>query len=255
MTTAPTKGKRRRIDPLTAYTEFQKWGTYAETGRRLQLTRERIRQLLHLGHQQGLFRFRTPHQSNQEVFPELRKLSAREIADRYPHARSVKTLSATLRMSYQTLVKHLPKPCIRTLTRYYATRYKNEIRDRIYQDYVQLEQRLGHHPSDTEIQTHKTGLSQRIRRHWKSIRCFRRYYGIRPPTSQMTLRANTARAREYQRLSDLFQQGPQAAAQFSSALSRDAILSLLREQRIYAVRTGRRVLYYPQRSLRQQLSA
>ena len=255
MLTADLTRKRGTIDPQTAFTAFQRYGTYAETGRHLQLTRERIRQLLLIGQRQGLFVFQPPHQRNQRTLPALRTLTPRQIADKYPDARSVKTLSLTLGISYTTLLKHVPATTIRALTRFYATRSHTRVRDRIYTDYLQLHNQLGHHPSDTEIQQHVTGLSHRIRRHWKSIRRFRSFYGIRPPDSQLSVRASEARAREYTRLTALFQQGPQRASDLTSALTREVLRRLLREQRIYPVQQGRRRLYYWKSLPHQQLSA
>lgn len=255
MTASTTPHKRGTIDPLTAYNAFTKYGSYAETGRQLNLTRERIRQLLKLGVEQELFTFQPLQQRNHNMLPKLRTLSPSKIAAQYPEACSVKSLSTTLKVSYHTLVRHLPKTRIRALTRYYAKRYKQTIRDQIYKDYLRLHTRLGHHPSDTEMQQHTSSLSHRIRRQWTSIRNFRRHYGIRRPTSQITLRATKARADEYQRLTMLFQRGPQPATTFTRALSRETLKRLLDEQRIYAVRNGRRLMYYPQQHQRNALSA
>lgn len=167
---------------------YKEHGTLEAVGREMGLTRERVRQLLVKGSRLGLFEYKP------FTFPYVPK--EKLIAD-YTHFLSLSKVAQINKISPSYLRK--------LMTAYSITHNeldfcaKEARKARCVEQYNRIMDKLGHHPTTTELQATSEGhtLHTRINRLWGSIDAFRQELNIpKPPQGSRSFREDTRRWRE-----------------------------------------------------------
>ena len=167
---------------------YKEHGTLEAVGREMRLTRERVRQLLVKGSRLGLFEYKPfdyPYVPKEKL-----------IAD-YTHLLTLSKVAQINNIS--------PGYLRRLMTAYSITQndldsYAKEVRQaRCVEQYNLIMDKLGHHPTTTELQATSEGhtLHTRINRLWGSIDAFREELNIpKPPQGSRSFREDTKQWRE-----------------------------------------------------------
>lgn len=166
--------KRSHIERLfEVFSLYQALGTLAATGRKVGLSRERVRQLLNKGTALGLFEYRSsspPKVSREEILSDYRR---------------------HLKWKAVARLHHLsPNRLHRLINHYHITEKERRAawlqghKERSLARYDSVVRALGRHPTTTELQRIRPNraLSTKIKNLWGSIALFRKEQNIpRPP--------------------------------------------------------------------------
>ena len=177
---------KRMMEAHKLYTEK---GTLEVAGKHMGITRERVRQLLETGTRHGLFEYKPynyPFVPKEKILDDYKKFlnlndvaSANNITAGYLH----KLLTA-----YNITEENISPARIE--------RHKLNCIDK----YNRIKNKLGHHPTTTELQSTSDGhaLHNRIIRLWGSIDTFRELLNIpKPPQGSQSFREDTKQWREH----------------------------------------------------------
>ena len=157
----------RRVHEL-----YRNLGTLEAAGKELGVTRERVRQLLVRGAQLGLFKYK-PF--------ELPYLPMDKLITDYVTCQSIGRVASLNSISTGYLKKLMTAYGI---TGEILESYRHETRrGRCLDQYNLIAERIGHHPTTTELHATAAGrrLHTRIRREWGSIDAFREHLNIPKP--------------------------------------------------------------------------
>lgn len=150
--------------------------TLGKVAAKLNLTRERVRQLLELGNKAKLF-----------IYKPYREIKLEKLINKVPKADIVKELVLSGNCKNIETNYNLKQSDINKLSDYYSidSGYikrlrRNKIDLKQYQDIVDF---LGHHPTTTELakKSEWRALWYRISRNWGGFDNFRKEYGIPTP--------------------------------------------------------------------------
>lgn len=151
---------------------YEELGTLEEVGKRMGITRERVRQLLARGTALGLFEYRPynyPYVSKDKIISD------------FVESRSLGQVARINGISQGYLKKLLTAYSI-SQADLSAFRKKGQ-KGRCVKEYSAFRDRYGHHPTTTELQSTSKGhaISTRICRLWGSIDAFRKELDIPAP--------------------------------------------------------------------------
>jgi len=166
---------------------YDKSMSLAETGKKLSLSRERVRQLLTQGSQAGLFTYE-PKRKKQEREARKKQEYLREYSKMvrslgyhpgFSETRKRKDLAkvqeglATILGGIDNVRKLLPEYKVKLKKRQFPT--LEQRKQRCIKEYNQARADLGHYPSSTELSSEKKGnaLYVRIRKIWGSFVIFK----------------------------------------------------------------------------------
>jgi hypothetical protein len=157
---------------LLVYQLYQEKGSLEKVGRIMNLSRERIRQLLEKGTELGLFEYR---KLNKLPLPNVQKA---KFMEDYKNLLSLKEVAEKNNISIAQIYKlldfyHVGSEELDTIR-------IREKKSKCINQYFSIADRLGHPPSTRELQKTSEGnyLSFKILRLWGSIHIFRRELNI-----------------------------------------------------------------------------
>lgn len=166
-----------------AHVLYEEYGTLEAAGREMGLTRERVRQLLAKGSQLGLFEYK-PFE-----YPYVPK--EKLIAD-YAHFLTLSKVAQINKISLGYLRKLMTAYSI---TQNDLDSYAKGVRQAgCVEQYNRIMNRLGHHPTTTDLQATSEGqtLCRRIGRLWGTIDAFREQLNIpKPPQGSRSIKEDT----------------------------------------------------------------
>jgi plasmid maintenance system antidote protein VapI len=165
-----TAPKAERLKQVFMY--YKQYRSLERVGKKMGITRERVRQLLVEGTRLGLFEYKP---FNYSYIPKEKIISD------YANLLSLNKVAKINHVSPSYLKK--------LMTAYSITEKELEIleretrRARCVEEYALIKQRLGHHPTTTELQNTRAGhkLHSRINRYWGTINAFRESLNIPKP--------------------------------------------------------------------------
>jgi AraC-like DNA-binding protein len=167
---------------------YQELGTLAAVGKKIGVTRERVRQLLEKGTKLGLFEYKPfdyPYVAKEKILADYKdQLSLGRVS-------KVNAITSTYLRKLLTAYG-ITEEKLRSL---WIEGQKAKCR----RQYNVIQNQLGHHPTTTELQNSKSWryLSIKITRLWGSIDSFRDELDIpRPPKGSPTFNQDTQRWRE-----------------------------------------------------------
>lgn len=170
----PSEDQAKRL--LLVKSLYDQFKTLEEVASRLNLTRERVRQLLKKGHEYKLFQYEVT--SEKEFKRVLAKISSADLINEIKSQSNRFQRCENLGISMNDYFKLLKHYQIDTQDYLMSARLK-----RYLVRYSGIVDKLGHHPSTTEMQA-KTGwraIYSAIERLWGSIDKFRSEFGIEKP--------------------------------------------------------------------------
>lgn len=166
--------KKNRI--LTTAKIYSETKSLTVTGQKLNLTRERVRQVLLEGQKMGLIQYTPSDTLKKDDFNSLiekypRTELVHKIIEAGTRAKAIENLGLD-QLTGKQLIKH-----------YNITRQdylSDTFRNKYMADYVKLFNELGHHPSVTELQEDKKTriLYNALCRYWGGIENFRKEFGV-----------------------------------------------------------------------------
>ncbi len=155
---------------------YEEFGTLAAVGTRLRLTRERVRQLLNIGKNLGLFEYKP------RAKPDLtQRISRGHLLEVYAEQPRLQTVARYFHVSLRDLAILLRIYSISQLQlRQIRT---NKVRAKSIAEYNAVKDTLGHHPTTTEMFKNPQWrtLVARIQKVWGSFAAFRQELGIPKP--------------------------------------------------------------------------
>lgn len=170
----PTPEQKSRI--IEVKNLYESLGSLQAVASQLGMTRERVRQILRKGEDYGLIDYTLARERKIEIL--TREISKDRLIDAIIFNKNKQGVCEKLNFSeydYDRLVKHYniqPQKII-VEARYIRCRF----------EYERLVEKLGHHPTATEMQAtnNSRALYARIERFWEGIDNFRKEYNIQKP--------------------------------------------------------------------------
>ena len=157
---------------LTIYRLYKEHGSLDKVGKRLGLSRERIRQLLNKGAKLGLFDYQ---KMKQKPLPDISK---ERLLEDYHNFLRLSEVAKHNDISSDQLTKLLQFHQItkKTLN---AIKIKRQ-KEKCVEQYYKIVEQIGRHPSTAELQRTSRGnyISDKIIRFWESIHIFRQKFNI-----------------------------------------------------------------------------
>jgi Fe2+ or Zn2+ uptake regulation protein len=156
---------------------YAKTKSLAETGRQLNLSKERIRQILHAGMEKGVIDYVPAQDRQHEKFATLKMTYPREkivelLKEHQNIVKAFRIMGVTTHIGKELLALH-------NITRhdYHLDRFKAKYMAK----YMELFEKLGHHPSTTELQakTENRVLYNALCKYWGGIQQFRAEFGVK----------------------------------------------------------------------------
>jgi hypothetical protein len=171
-----------------AYELYIELGTLEAAGGELGVTRERVRQLIRRGVEHGLF--------ESPIGREPLSISPQSFLDLIAKHGSLSRVARHLAVAKGKLDSWRRESAVSNDDlRLALSRYR---KSECLREYNELVERVGHHPTTTELEFRIPGaraLYARIARHWPSFAAFRRELGIAPPAAgNPNIRRDTAAA-------------------------------------------------------------
>jgi AraC-like DNA-binding protein len=167
---------------------YEKFLTLQKTAEQLNISRERVRQLLNEGEKYDLFQYKRRE-------PKFKRLL--QIYDRKSLIKEIELLK------YQSKIckkLHIARLTFKKLVKHYNINYKayyleyskenlEKKKSKYLAKYSQIVDTLGYHPSTTEMNTNKEWRTVwiMIRHYWGSMANFRREQGIEKPNYRRSL--------------------------------------------------------------------
>lgn len=198
----PALWKRSSVERLLeVYRLYQQKGTLQAVGGELGLSRERVRQLLRIGMEAGLFEYKPSNRLTREI-----SITKEKILDDYECLLNLKAVAQANKVSRSHLCRllkfHRIADCdlkqrrIAGKKRLCIARYDTVVRS------------LGYHPTTTELQQVRStrSIGAQIRKFWGSIDVFRAERGIE--LLQCRRRVGTRRIAECWRPAPAGESGP-----------------------------------------------
>lgn len=156
---------------------YQKTKSLTETGKQLNLSKERIRQILKAGKEKGIIDYTPSWSRSTETFDNLTKTYSRDkvIEILKEHKNIIKAFRV------MGINNHIGKELLafHRITRndYHIDRFKAKY----MAQYIQVFETLGHHPSTTELQstTKNRVLYHALCKYWGGIQQFRAEFGVK----------------------------------------------------------------------------
>lgn len=155
---------------------YEETKSLTATGKQINLSKERVRQMLLEGKQMGLIDYVPADQERSQNFKSVtEKYSKEQIVEALKSHdnmfKGFQTLGLTRRMG-KILLKHYG------ITK--ADYHTDKFRAKYIEEYVALQDKLGHHPSTTELQSDaKTRtLYNALCKYWGGIQQFRAEFGV-----------------------------------------------------------------------------
>jgi len=186
----------RQINKIkNAYNLYYKLGTLQAVAKELNLTRERVRQLLNTGQEYNLFKYITTRELN--MIKLVKRIDKNQLVDAINKSPKIFDVCSELSVNvseYHKLVRHHE---INAQDYFYDSRKRKYITK-----YSKIVDFLGYHPSTTELQRRPEWryTYNAIVRIWTSIERFRTEFGIDKPPFKLhpnTLMAfNKAKAKK-----------------------------------------------------------
>jgi DNA mismatch repair ATPase MutS len=169
---------------------YDKFLTLQKTAEQLNISRERVRQLLNEGEKYCLFQYKL---SSETKFKELlqrydRKTLIKEIKLlKYPSKICPKL--HIKRSEFKKLVKHYNINLLTIDYKDYYLEILEKKKSKYLAKYYQIVDTLGHHPSTTKMSTKKEWIVvwRMILHYWGSMANFRKEYGIEKPKYRRSL--------------------------------------------------------------------
>lgn len=151
---------------------YQEKGSLDKVGKQLDLSRERIRQLLNKGTKLGLFDYQ---KSKRKPLPNIPK---EKIIEDYHNLLRLSEVAKLNDISIDELRKLLQFHKIGKKT-LHSIQIKKQ-KEKCVKQYFEMVDKYGHHPSTAELQKTYPGhyISDKIVRFWRSIHIFRQEFGI-----------------------------------------------------------------------------
>lgn len=167
----------KRIKKILAVKEIHdKCHTLQKTANQLDITRERVRQILQEGENRGLFEYETSSIKRLNILKE--EYDRETLIKKIKEHISPSEICSALEISQSYFSKLLDEFDID-----FQEYYNLAKAGKCLNEYTEIVSILGHHPATTELLTRKEWRSvwDRIRRIWGSIEDFRKEFGIERP--------------------------------------------------------------------------
>jgi len=179
-------GKNKRTAPenlLKIKELYDQCGTLEKVGRELNITRERVRQLLNIGVQKGFFKYEI---SSKKRLKDLRNIIRPDILiQEINTSSSIQEICEKLdikRNEFGYLLDYFKIDYLESLNTIKDN--QNTVkRKKCLEEYTNIVNILGHHPATTEMNSRKDWHSTcgKINRLWNGIDNFRKEFGIEKP--------------------------------------------------------------------------
>lgn len=193
----------KQLDKLkTAKKYYDKYLTLQKTADKLNISRERVRQLLNIGQNCGLFKYEINAEIRQKRKLQRRNTIIKKLISKYDRESLINEIKMLIDSTKICGKLNITTEELKSLLNHFNINY-GDYREATkmglcLEKYMKIVDILGHHPTTTEMMANKDWRNIRIKIHkyWGSFDNFRKEYGIEKPNRKMWL-ANSHKMQLY----------------------------------------------------------